>query len=154
MGRNLKYWTLAIFVALYLVVDIEQSTPTGRARWSRSFPSRKAAFEQARDEQRVIATAPVELPPHFTASGYILYSPVYNERGFAGCIVFVYRVDQLLNGFAHGRRIPMNFSVSMAGRSIIGYPTRRKKNRQFIRSSATRSGSATLICWTEDVVAV
>ena len=50
------------------------------------FPSRKAAFEQARDEQRVIATAPVRLLQPFNATGYVLYSPVYNERGFVGCI--------------------------------------------------------------------
>jgi two-component sensor histidine kinase len=75
------------------------------------FPSRKAAFEQARDEHRVIATAPVRLLQPFNTTGYILYSPVFNERGFVGCIVFAFRVDRLLNGFAHGRRIPMNFRV-------------------------------------------
>jgi two-component sensor histidine kinase len=75
------------------------------------FPSRKAAFEQARDEHRVIATAPVRLLHPFNTTGYILYSPVFNERGFVGCIVFAFRVDRLLNGFAHGRRIPMNFRV-------------------------------------------
>ena len=75
------------------------------------FPSRKAAFEQARDERRVIATAPVDLLQPFNTTGYILYSPVYNERGFVGCILFTFGVDQLLNGFAHARRIPINFRV-------------------------------------------
>jgi sensor domain CHASE-containing protein len=75
------------------------------------FPSRKAAFEQARDEQRVIATAPTELLQPLNATGYILFSPVFNERSFVGCITFVFRVDRLLNGFAHARRIPMNFRV-------------------------------------------
>jgi two-component sensor histidine kinase len=72
---------------------------------------RKAAFEQARDEHRVIATAPVGLLQPFNTTGYILFSPVFNERGFVGCITFVFRVDQLLNGFAHARRIPMNFRI-------------------------------------------
>ncbi len=38
-------------------------------------------------------------------------APYYDERGFVGCIMFAFRVDQLLNGFAHGRRIPMNYRV-------------------------------------------
>src|SRR5450759_4423779 len=72
---------------------------------------RKAAFERARDEQRVIATAPVELFQPFNTTGYVLFSPVFNERGFVGCITFTFRVDQLLNGFVQARRIPMNFRV-------------------------------------------
>jgi CHASE1-domain containing sensor protein len=36
------------------------------------FPSRKAAFEQARDERRVIASAPVELFQPFNATGSLL----------------------------------------------------------------------------------
>ncbi len=99
---------------LYPVVDIEPKSADHQARLGLDvglFPSRRAAFEQARDEQRVIASAPVELFQPFNTTGYILFSPVFNERGFVGCITFVFRVDQLLNGFAHARRIPMNFGV-------------------------------------------
>src|ERR1035437_6275050 len=99
---------------LYPVLDIEPSSDDRKVGLGMDvglFPSRKAAFEQARDEQRVIATAPAELLQPLNATGYILFSPVYNERGFVGCITFVFRVDQLLNGFAHARRIPMNFRV-------------------------------------------
>ena len=99
---------------LYPVVDVEPKSDDHQAGLGIEiglFPSRKAAFEQARDEQRVIATAPVQLLQPFNTTGYILYSPVYNERGFVGCILFAYRVDQLLNGFAHAKRIPMNFRV-------------------------------------------
>jgi two-component sensor histidine kinase len=59
----------------------------------------------------VIATAPVGLLQPFNTTGYVLFSPVFNERGFVGCITFTFRVDQLLNGFVHARRIPMNFRV-------------------------------------------
>src|SRR5450759_1368306 len=96
---------------LYPVVDIEAKSDDRKAGLGLDvglFPSRKAAFEQARDERRVIASAPVELFQPFNATGYILFSPVFNERGFVGCITFVFRVDQLLNGFAQGRRIPMS----------------------------------------------
>jgi hypothetical protein len=99
---------------LYPVVDIEPKSLDHQAGLGMDvslFPSRKAAFERARDERRVIATAPVRLLPPFGTTGYALYSPVFAERGFVGCITFVFRVDQLLNGFAHGRRIPMNFRV-------------------------------------------
>jgi len=99
---------------LYLVVDVEPEFDGRMAGLGMDVslsPLRKAAFEQARDEQRVIATAPVGLLQPFNATGYILFSPVNNGRGFAGCIAFVFRIDQLLNGFAHGRRIPMNFRV-------------------------------------------
>jgi two-component sensor histidine kinase len=99
---------------LYPVVDVEPKSDDLQAGLGMEvglFPSRKAAFEQARDEHRVIATAPVRLLHPFNTTGYILYSPVFNERGFVGCIVFAFRVDRLLNGFAHGRRIPMNFRV-------------------------------------------
>jgi two-component sensor histidine kinase/CHASE1-domain containing sensor protein len=99
---------------LYPVVDVEPKSDDLQAGLGMEvglFPSRKAAFEQARDEHRVIATAPVRLLQPFNTTGYILYSPVFNERGFVGCIVFAFRVDRLLNGFAHGRRIPMNFRV-------------------------------------------
>jgi CHASE1-domain containing sensor protein len=99
---------------LYPVVDIEPNSVDRKVGLGMDvglFPSRKAAFEQARDEQRVIATAPAELLQPLNATGYILFSPVYNERGFVGCITFVFRVDQLLNGFVHARRIPMNFRV-------------------------------------------
>ncbi len=99
---------------LYPVVDIEPKSDdhqTGLGLDVGLFPSRKAAFEQARDERGVIATAPVELLRPFNGTGYILYSPVFGERGFVGCISFVFRVDRLLNGFAHARRIPMNFRV-------------------------------------------
>src|SRR5450830_1638455 len=99
---------------LYPVVDIEPKSDDRKVGLGVDvglFPSRKAAFEQARDEQRVIATAPVELFQPFNTTGYVLFSPVFNERGFVGCITFTFRVDQLLNGFVHARRIPMNFRV-------------------------------------------
>ena len=99
---------------LYPVVDVESKSDTRKVGLGMEvglFPSRKAAFEQARDERRVIATAPVELLQPLNTKGYILYSPVYNERGFVGCLVFTFGVDQLLHGFAQGRRIPMNFRV-------------------------------------------
>ena len=99
---------------LYPVVDIEPKSDDRKVGLGVDvglFPSRKAAFEQARDEQRVIATAPVELFQPFNTTGYVLFSPVFNERGFVGCITFAFRVDQLLNGFVHARRIPMNFRV-------------------------------------------
>jgi sensor domain CHASE-containing protein len=124
------------------------------------FPPRKAAFEQARDEHRLIATAPVRLLQPFNTTGYILYSPVFNERGFVGCVVFAFRVDQLLNGFAHGRRIPMNFRVYDAtdpGQMIVGgYAARRNRNRQFVCPFRRRGNdSADLgFCRTKDVGAV
>src|SRR5450830_1714999 len=99
---------------LYPVVDIEPKSDDRKVGLGVDvglFPSRKEAFEQARDEQRVIATAPVELFQPFNTTGYVLFSPVFNERGFVGCITFAFRVDQLLNGFVHARRIPMNFRV-------------------------------------------
>jgi len=49
---------------LYPVVDIEPNTDDRKVGLGMEiglFPSRKAAFEQARDEERVIATSPVEL---------------------------------------------------------------------------------------------
>ena len=98
----------------YPVVDIEPKTDDNQVGLGMDvglFPLRKAAFEQARDEKRVVATAPVELLQPFKTTGYILFSPVFNERGFVGCLSFIFRVDQLLNGFAKERRIPMNFSV-------------------------------------------
>jgi len=99
---------------LYPVVDVEPKLTDNQVGLGMDIgllPSRKAAFEQARDEQRLIATAPLRLLQPFNTTGYVLYSPVYNERGFVGCITFIFRVDELLNGFAHGRRIPMNFQV-------------------------------------------
>jgi two-component sensor histidine kinase len=99
---------------LYPVVDIEPKSDdnqTGLGMDVGLSTIRKAAFEQARDEQRVIATAPVRLLKPFDTTGYILFSPVFSERGFVGCITFVFRAEQLLNGFAHARHIPMNFSV-------------------------------------------
>lgn len=99
---------------LYPVVDVEPKIDdhqVGLGMDVSLFPSRKAAFEQARDEKRVVATAPVELLQPFKTTGYILFSPVFNERGFVGCLTFVFRADQLLSGFANGRRIPMNFSI-------------------------------------------
>jgi two-component sensor histidine kinase len=100
--------------ALYPVMDIEPKSDdhqTGLGLDIGLFPSRKAAFEQARDEQRVIASAPVELFQPFNATGYLLFSPVFGERGFVGCIEFVFRIDKLLNGFANGRRNLMNLSA-------------------------------------------
>ena len=99
---------------LYPIVDVEPKLADHQVGLGMDIgllPSRKAAFEQARDEQRVIATAPLRLLDPFNTTGYVLYSPVYNERGFVGCINFAFRVDQLLNGFAQGRRIPMTFRV-------------------------------------------
>jgi two-component sensor histidine kinase/CHASE1-domain containing sensor protein len=99
---------------LYPIVDIEPKSADNQVALGMDiglFPSRKVAFEQARDEQSVIATAPVELLQPFNTTGYVLYSPVYNERGFVGCINFAFRVDQLLHGFVHGRQIPMNLRV-------------------------------------------
>jgi two-component sensor histidine kinase len=99
---------------LYPIVDIEPKVDDNQVGLGMDVglsPSRKAAFEQARDEKRVVATAPVELLQPFKTTGYILFSPVFNERGFVGCLSFVFRVDQLLNGFAQARRIPMNFSI-------------------------------------------
>jgi two-component sensor histidine kinase len=99
---------------LYPVVDIEPKSPDHQVGLGIDiglFPERKTAFEQARDERRVIATAPTELLQPFNTPGYILFSPVFNERGFVGCIMFVFRVDQLLNGFVHAKRNPMNFRV-------------------------------------------
>ena len=75
------------------------------------FPSRKAAFEQAHNEDRVIATAPAGLFTDSDTPGYVLFSPVYNASGFIGCLMFVFPVDQLLQGFAHGRAFPMNFRI-------------------------------------------
>lgn len=109
--------TLDVTVAgrvLYPVVDIEPKVDDNQVGLGMDVglsPLRKAAFEQARDEKRVVATAPVDLFQPFKTTGYVLFSPVFNERGFVGCLSFVFRVDQLLNGFAQGRRIPMNFSV-------------------------------------------
>ena len=111
---------------LYPVMDIEPKSEDYQAGLGLDvglFPSRKAAFEQARDEQRVIASAPVELLQPFKTTGYLLFSPVFNERGFAGCVTFVFRVDRLLNGFVHGRRIPMNFRIYDAtdpGQMVVG----------------------------------
>lgn len=96
---------------LYPVLDIEPKSgdhQTGLGLDVGLFPSRKAAFERARDERRVIASAPLDLFQPFNTTGYLLFSPVFGERGFVGCITFVFRVDQLLNGFAHGRRSLMN----------------------------------------------
>jgi len=53
----------------------------------------------------------VQLLPPFNSIGYALYSPIYKEHGFVGCLMFLYRVDQLLTGFVRARRIPMNFRV-------------------------------------------
>jgi two-component sensor histidine kinase len=99
---------------LYPVIDVAPKAAEPRVGLGMEvglFPSRKAAFEQARDERRVIATAPVELLQPANTKGYVLYSPVYNARGFAGCLLFTFGVDRLLNGFIHGRRIPMNFRI-------------------------------------------
>ncbi|MGA3310648.1 MAG: CHASE domain-containing protein [Xanthobacteraceae bacterium] len=134
---------------LYPVVDIEPKSEDHQVGLGMDvglFPSRKAAFEQARDEHRVIATAPVGLVPSFSTTGYILYSPVYNERGFVGCIVFAFRVDQLLIGFVHGRRIPMNFRVYDAtdpDQLVVGIT--RQGEIQTINSSVRSDGAETLL---------
>jgi two-component sensor histidine kinase len=130
---------------LYPVVDVESNSDdhqVGIGMEVSLFPSRKAAFEQARDERRVVATAPALLLQPLNTTGYILYSPVYNERGFVGCIVFTFGVDQLLNGFAHGRRIPMNFRVYDAtdpGQLIVGVT--RQGEIETINSSVRFGGA-------------
>jgi two-component sensor histidine kinase len=138
---------------LYPIVDVEPKSADHLAGLGMEiglFPSRKAAFEQARDERRVIATAPVGLLQPFNATGYILYSPVYNDRGFAGCIMFAFSVDRLLNGFVHGRRIPMNFRVYDAtdpGQMIVGVT--RQGEIETINSS-DRADSAQAVRYTVD----
>jgi len=99
---------------VYPVVDVEPTLDDNQVGLGIDlalFPSRKVAFERARDEKRPVASAPLQLLQPFNTIGYALYSPIYNERGFVGCLMFAYRVDQLLNGFVHARRIPMNFRV-------------------------------------------
>jgi two-component sensor histidine kinase len=99
---------------MYPVVDVEpklDDNQVGLGIDLALFPSRKAAFEKARDEKRTTATAPMQLLQPFNAIGYALYSPIYNDHGFVGCLMFLYRVDQLLSGFVRARRIPMNFRV-------------------------------------------
>jgi two-component sensor histidine kinase len=99
---------------MYPVVDVEpklDDNQVGLGIDVALFPSRKAAFEKARDEKRTIATAPMQLLQPFNSIGYALYSPIYNDHGFVGCLMFLYRVDQLLTGFVRARRIPMNFRV-------------------------------------------
>lgn len=114
-GPNLEALDVAgVNRLLYPVVDVEPNTDDRKVGLGMEiglFASRKVAFEQARDEERVIATAPVEPFQPLNTSGYILFSPVFNERGFVGCITFELGVDQLLNGFAHSKRIPMDFRV-------------------------------------------
>jgi len=134
---------------LYPVVDVEPKADDNQVGLGMEiglFPSRKAAFEHARDERRVIATAPVRLLKPFDTTGYILYSPVYNERGFAGCIVFAFGVDQLLNGFAHGRHIPMNFRIYDAtdpGQMIVGVT--QQGEIQTINSSVRANGAEAML---------
>lgn len=98
---------------LYPVVDVEPKTDQRKIGLGMEIgldPVRKAAFERARDQQRVVATAPVLLlPPNETTLAYILYSPVYNDAGFAGCLMFAFRIDHMLARFFQGKRIPMNF---------------------------------------------
>src|ERR1019366_6760603 len=97
---------------MYPVVDVEpklDDNQVGLGIDLALFPSRKAAFEKARDERRTTATASMQLLQPFNSIGYALYSPIYNDHGFVGCLMFLYRVDQLLTGFVRARRIPMNF---------------------------------------------
>ena len=64
--------------ALYPVVDIEPKSNDNQAGLGMDVglsTLRKAAFERARDEQRVIATAPVRLLQPFNTTGYILCVP-------------------------------------------------------------------------------
>jgi two-component sensor histidine kinase len=99
---------------IYPVVDVEpklDGNQVGLGIDLALFPSRKAAFEKARDEKRTTATAPMQLLQPFNSIGYALYSPIYNDHGFVGCLMFLYRVDQLLAGFVRATRIPMNFRV-------------------------------------------
>ena len=99
---------------MYPVLDVEpklDDNQVGLGIDLALFPARKAAFEKARDEKRTISTAPVQLLPPFNSIGYALYSPIYKEHGFVGCLMFLYRVDELLTGFVRARRIPMNFRV-------------------------------------------
>ena len=61
---------------LYPVVDVGIEYPTHQIGLGMDvglFPSRKAAFEQARDEQRVIATAPAGLFSPVDTPGYVLF---------------------------------------------------------------------------------
>src|SRR5450830_796357 len=138
---------------LYPVVDIEPKSNDNQAGLGMDVglsTLRKAAFEQARDEQRVIATAPVGLLQPFNTTGYILFSPVLNERGFVGCITFVFRVDRLLNGFVQARRIPMNFRIYDAtdpGQMIVGFT--RQGEIETVNSS-DRSDVAQLVRHTVD----
>ena len=139
--------------ALYPVVDIEPKSNDNQAGLGMDVglsTLRKAAFEQARDERRVIATAPVGLLQPFNTAGYILFSPVFNERGFVGCITFVFRVDRLLNGFVQARRIPMNFRIYDAtdpGQMIVGF-TRQGEIETV--NSFDRSDGAQLVRHTVD----
>ena len=99
---------------MYPVVDIEpklDDNQVGLGIDLALFPARKTAFEKARDEKRTISTSPVQLLPPFNSIGYALYSPIYNDHGFVGCLMFLYRVDELITGFVRARRIPMNFRV-------------------------------------------
>jgi two-component sensor histidine kinase len=99
---------------MYPVVDVEPKLADNQVGLGIDlalFPARRAAFEKARDEKRTIATAPMQLLQPFNSIGYALYSPIYNDHGFVGCLMFLYRVDQLLTGFVRARRIPMNFRV-------------------------------------------
>jgi two-component sensor histidine kinase len=135
---------------LYPVVDIEPNSDDRKVGLGMEvglFPSRKAAFEQARDEKRVIATAPVDLLQPLNSTGYILFSPVFNERGFVGCVTFVFRVDQLLNGFAHARRIPMNFSVydaTESGQSRFLVGVTRQAEIETVNPSVRSDGAETI----------
>ena len=65
MGRTWKQWKLSAFSECCTpVVDIEPNSDDRKVGLGMEvglFPSRKAAFEQARDERRVIATVPVDL---------------------------------------------------------------------------------------------
>jgi two-component sensor histidine kinase len=139
--------------ALYPVVDIEPKSNDNQAGLGMDVglsTLRKAAFERARDEQRVIATAPVRLLQPFNTTGYILFSPVFNERGFVGCITFVFRVDRLLNGFVQARRIPMNFRMYDAtdpGQMIVEFT--RQGEIETVNSS-DRSDVAQLVRHTVD----
>jgi CHASE1-domain containing sensor protein len=99
---------------MYPVVDVEPKLDNNQVLVGIDlalFPARKTAFENARDEKRTISTAPLQLLSPFNSIGYALYSPIYKEHGFVGCLMFSYPIDQLLAGFVRARRIPMNFRV-------------------------------------------
>ena len=100
----------------------------------------------------MIATAPTELLQPLNAPGYILFSPVFNERGFVGCITFVFRVDQLLNRCVTKRKpyeFPRLSSRTEPGqlKYLLGIPRQGKIDA--VNASFLSDGAETIgIPWT------